>query len=184
VGWAKRQRAHHQVTVWIDGGHGANAPLPTLRDNAADSRQARAAIVPAHTDSIFSNSKPCRSTQLRDLAAHLREVCSVVLPSGTGGRRECRAPAAPAASCAKVESTRVRNHGHTGTPGIPYAMVLTGSFALSPAIGHFCHRRLRTLPSANLTPASRRQDHTTSPSASPRSRQKRASRPPHPAPRP
>jgi len=38
--------------------------------------------------------------------------------------------------------------------------------------------------SANLTPASRRQDHTTSPSAGPRPRLWRRQRPPHPAPRP
>ena len=52
-------------------------------------------------------------------------------------------------------------------------MVLTVSFVLSPVTGLFCHRRLRImvlskpgradLPSANLTPASGRQDHTTSP---------------------
>ena len=54
-------------------------------------------------------------------------------------------------------------------------MVLTGSFVLSPVTGLVCHRRLRTnvlskpgradLTSANLTPASGRQDHTTSPYA-------------------
>jgi hypothetical protein len=33
------------------------------------------------------------------------------------------------------------HHGHTGTPGIPYAMVLTVSFGLSSVIGLFCHRR-------------------------------------------
>jgi hypothetical protein len=57
----------------------------------------------------------------------------------------------------------------------PHAMVLTVCFALSPVIGLSCHRHCRTkglsapgwadLPSDNLTPASRRQDHTTSPSA-------------------
>ena len=32
VGWAKRQRAHHQdARSMIDGGDGAGAPLPTLR---------------------------------------------------------------------------------------------------------------------------------------------------------
>ncbi len=46
----------------------------------------------------------------------------------------------------------------------------------------FCHRHQRKLLPANLTPASRRQDHTTSPSASKRSRQKRCPRPPHPIP--
>src|SRR6266567_9207322 len=44
-------------------------------------------------------------------------------------------------------------------------MVLTASFALSPVTGLFCHRRLRKITSANLTPASGRQDHTASPSA-------------------
>jgi hypothetical protein len=45
-------------------------------------------------------------------------------------------------------------------------MVLTAYSALSPVTGLSCHRRPRKLPSANLTPASGRQDHTTSPSAS------------------
>src|SRR5882724_900190 len=52
-------------------------------------------------------------------------------------------------------------------------MVLTVSFVLSPVTGLFCHRRpadkflskpgWADLNSANLTPASGRQDHTTSP---------------------
>src|SRR6476620_9709573 len=44
-------------------------------------------------------------------------------------------------------------------------MVLTVTFVLSPVTGLFCHRHLRKLSFANLTPASGRQDHTTSPSA-------------------
>src|SRR5467141_519783 len=54
-------------------------------------------------------------------------------------------------------------------------MVLTVSFELSPVTGLFCHRRSADmflskpgradLNSANLTPASGRQDHTTSPYA-------------------
>src|SRR6201996_6927695 len=72
-----------------------------------------------------------------------------------------------------VVNTRVSHHGYTGSPGIParngfngFLRALLGDRALlspSPA------RRIRPLgltsPSANLTPASRRQDHTTSPSA-------------------
>jgi hypothetical protein len=38
--------------------------------------------------------------------------------------------------------------GHTETPGIPYAMVLTVSFALSLVTGLFCHHRLRVSPQA------------------------------------
>src|SRR5947208_14421789 len=53
-------------------------------------------------------------------------------------------------------------------------MVLTAYFALSPATRLFCHRRLRIWyvkarlglrTSTDLTPASGRQNHTTSPSA-------------------
>jgi hypothetical protein len=41
-----------------------------------------------------------------------------------------------------------------------------GLYVISPAIGLSCHRRWQKMTSTNLTPASRRQDHTTSPSAS------------------
>ena len=79
------------------------------------------------------------------------------------GSRECRALDAPAAS--RVEkNTRVSHHGHAGSPGIPRAMGLTAYFALSPVTGLSCHRRPQ-IESANLTPASGRRDHTTSPSA-------------------
>jgi hypothetical protein len=68
-----------------------------------------------------------------------REFCSNVPPSSYRGRRECRAPDAPAAS--RVEkNTRVSHHGHAGSPGIPRAVVLTAYFALSPVTGLSCHR--------------------------------------------
>jgi hypothetical protein len=67
--------------------------------------------------------------------------------------------------CVDSKCTRGSHHGHAGSSGIPRAMVLTVSFVLSPVIGLSCHRRQRKFISANLTPASRRQDHTTSPSA-------------------
>jgi hypothetical protein len=51
-------------------------------------------------------------------------------------------------------------------PAFPHAMVLTAYFVLSPVTGLSCHRRCTDI-SANLTPASGRQDHTTSPSARP-----------------
>ena len=71
-------------------------------------------------------------------------VCLNVSPNR--GRGECRAPNAPAASCAKVESTRVSHHRSTGfIPAFPHAMVLTVSFVLSPVIGLSCHRHLARL---------------------------------------
>ena len=97
------------------------------------------------------------------------------------GRRECRAPSAPAASYAKVKSIRVSHHGHTGSPGIPYAMVLTGSFALSPVTGLVCHRRqrscLRQLDAS--VGASGPHDFAVRVRAI---RQARSPRPPHPVP--
>jgi hypothetical protein len=84
----------------------------------------------------------------------------------------------------------VQNKKHTSvvttvtpeTPGIPRAMVLTVSFALSLVNRACCHHPRRDALGiiGRLTPASGRQDHTTSPSANPRSRRKRFLRPPHP----
>jgi len=64
-----------------------------------------------------------------------------------------------------VESTRVSHRRSPEHPAFPHAMVLTAYFVLSPVIGLYCHRHLVELPPRDLTPASRRQDHTTSPSA-------------------
>ena len=83
-----------------------------------------------------------------------------------------RAWGMPGARCTRgracsVESTRVSHHGRTGiTRHSRTRMVLTVSFVLSPVIG-FLVTVIGVMRSiiANLTPASRRQDHTTSPSA-------------------
>src|ERR1700716_4335830 len=105
------------------------------------------------------------------------------MPLSNRGRRECRMPAAPAASRAKVESTRDSHHRYTGSePGIPCTMVLTAYFVLSPVTGLFCHRRSAKKIPRNLTPASGRQDHTPSPSALAPLVSAPPPRPPHPAP--
>jgi hypothetical protein len=39
----------------------------------------------------------------------------------------------------KIENTRVSHHRYAETSGIPRAMVLTASFALSLVTGLFCH---------------------------------------------
>jgi len=82
------------------------------------------------------------------------------------GRRESRVRAAPAVSRAKLcKRAHTSIQVQRRQSGLPCAMVLTASFVLSPAIGLFVTVAGR-ITSANLTPASRRQDHTTSPSAS------------------
>jgi hypothetical protein len=88
---------------------------------------------------------------------------------------------APAAARVVVVNTRVSHHGHTGTPGIPRAMVLTVSFVLSPVIGLCCHRRSASNP-AKLdasVEASGPHDFAVRISAI---RQRRYQRPPHPVP--
>jgi hypothetical protein len=57
------------------------------------------------------------------------------------GRRECRAPGAPAAACAKVVSKKAHAlvRSHRKHPALP-TQWFTAYFALSPVIGLFCHR--------------------------------------------
>src|ERR1700737_3835606 len=120
--------------------------------------------------------------QLRDLAAYSAQVCHERPPSEKiRGRRECRAPDAPAASRANEKSTRASHHGHTGiTRHSPrngfngFLRALPGDRALLPPSSADI--------SANLTPASGRQDHTTSPSASAPLVRAPPKRPSHPAP--
>src|ERR1700681_3520226 len=73
-----------------------------------------------------------------------------------------------------VERTRVTT-STPESPGIPARNGFTAYVALSPVIGLFCHRHLADIVLSkpgwadatpqNLTPASRRQDHTILPSA-------------------
>src|SRR5882724_3300693 len=84
------------------------------------------------------------------------------------GRREGRVHAAPAGS--RAEKLRIGAHEHTGSAETlrhPPRNGFTAYIVLSPVSGLVVTviPEKRELP-RNLTPASRRQDHTTSPSAS------------------
>ena len=57
-----------------------------------------------------------------------------------------------------------RHHRFTGPNRLSLRNGFTAYFVLSPVTGLSCHRHLADIP-RNLTPASGRQDHTTSPSA-------------------
>jgi hypothetical protein len=59
-----------------------------------------------------------------------------------GGRRECRVMASPMARLQQKKQAAVTT-GKAGSTGIPCAMVLTVSFAISPGTGLSCSRRLR-----------------------------------------
>jgi len=87
-------------------------------------------------------------------------------PSEIRGRREDRVRAAPAVSCAIAH--RKRAHEHTGPAGASRPSLRSGFTAyseLSPENGSFASVAAQISP-RNLTPAPRRQDHTTSPYAS------------------
>ena len=76
----------------------------------------------------------------------------------------------PGAQCARsracrVENTRVSHHGHTGNTRHSPRNGFNGLLRALPGDRAFLSPSPALL-SANLTPASRRQDHTTSPSAS------------------
>src|SRR5437667_8344288 len=74
--------------------------------------------------------------------------------------------AAPAVSCAKLCKNGA--HEHTGSAEAvrhPLRNGFTAYFVLSPVSGLSCHRHCAEYSPRNLAPASRRQDHTTSPYA-------------------
>ena len=136
----------------------------------SSSAKTRFALLPGHDECRHLKSQ----TQLHDLAARCARAVDKSLAQR--GRGECRAPVAPAASCALVVAERTRVTTSTPeSPGIPARNGFNG-FLRALVSGLFCHRRLtdiRRIPtrlggctSANLTPASGRQDHTTSPYAS------------------
>src|SRR5262245_10757580 len=87
-----------------------------------------------------------------------------VVPPEVRGRRECRMQVAPAASCARVESTRVSHHRYAEHSGIPCTMVLRLIRDL-PGVPGFLATVASRIDPQSFTPASGGQDHTTSPSA-------------------
>jgi hypothetical protein len=82
-------------------------------------------------------------THVRLSAAPRARILQILRPSKTE-----RAQGKPGARCTRgrawsVVNTRVSHHRFTGTPGLPCAMVLTVSSALSLVTGLSCHHRLR-----------------------------------------
>ena len=93
----------------------------------------------------------------------------------------------PGARCTRSLACKMKKHTSIvttvapETPGIPARNGFNGFLRTLPGDRAFLSPSSAQCASivANLTPASRRQDHTTSPSASPRARQSHGSRPPH-----
>src|SRR5215471_1161760 len=97
-------------------------------------------------------------THGRVLATGVVRVLRNDHPRNRGGRGECRMLAAPMARLQQRTQAAVTT-GSADTAGIPRAMGY-GLYALSPGSGLSCPRHPQDHQLANLTPASRRQDHT------------------------
>jgi len=100
-------------------------------------------------------------------AAHFARVLqSRCRPLQTEGAGKAGCRLTPAVSCAK--RTVIDAHEHTGSAETARPSPRNGFttyFVLSPVSGLVCHRHCAGYSPRNLTPASRRQDHTTSPYA-------------------
>src|SRR6202035_3372110 len=129
----------------------------------------------------------CADTTPRSRRMRCARVGLLVSPSQSEGAGNAGRPMRPRAACAgvAVERTRVIR-SHRNHPAFP-AQWFTTYTVLSPVIG-FLATVVGGVASTDLTPASRRQDHTSSPSAlaSPvkRAAASTALRPPPRAPRP
>jgi hypothetical protein len=165
------------------------------------------------TDSLFKQPKPFQTrvhAPRHDAPGFLRNFPP--FKSEGAGNAGCPVHPQPRVRMGVVKCTRVFTASSPQQPGIPARNGFNGCFVLSPAIGSFATvaSRIKVLsgpvepnePPRDLTPASRRQDHTTSPSASapPSSRARdrsrrsirpaipshaqRSPRPPHLIPRP
>jgi hypothetical protein len=84
--------------------------------------------------------RPLSMTQIRVPAERMLPGHCQTVPLESRGRRECRVRDAPAASCAKVESTRVSHHRFAETSRHSLRGWFTTYSVLSPAIGLSCHR--------------------------------------------
>jgi len=107
-----------------------------------------------------------RITPLHSRGARRPSFARKTVPRKTEGAGNAGCPMHPQPRVRKVKNTRVSHHRFAETLRHSLRDGFNGYFALSPVTGLFCHRRSRGFLLENLTPASGRQDHTTSPSGS------------------
>jgi hypothetical protein len=152
--------------------------VPALRRTARALRRVRdtSQIGSETVDSVFDEPSRHTSTLSRHTAP---EFCKFIdpqeraqaIPKGTQGR--------PGARCTRGLACKKRKehaHEHTGSAEAVRPSLrngFTAYFVLSLATGFLSPSFPRSLLLRNLTPASGRQNHTTSPSASRAVRQKR-----------
>jgi hypothetical protein len=151
-----------------------SGPDPESRDSGFDTSH-RPGMTVSGSLRLCDDAKSRPQTRVRDLATQSARVVHLSLALEGVGNAGCLLHPQPRVRFVVVRSTRVT----TSTPehpAFPHAMVLTAYVVLSSVTGLFCHRHPQSkvlskpgradLNSANLTPASGRQDHTILPYAS------------------
>jgi hypothetical protein len=142
-------------------GTGATSSLRAKRSNPASF---------AATRKLDCFVAPLLAMRGKDIRSHSHdaissEVCIFIVPLLCRGRRESRALTAPASPCAKsaTENAHGFDRYSRDLPAFP-AQWLYGLLRALPGERRFLPPLLTGL-TANVTPRSRRQDHTTSPYA-------------------
>ena len=130
-----------------------------------------------HTDSIVKQREGVRPHCRGAMRPGFASVATLKEKEGAGKTGCALHPRSRVQKCTKKRTRAYRFSG--GNPAFP-ARWFTAYSALSLVTGLSCHHHRRKLVSANLTPASGRQDHTASPSATPCVRLSQSPRPPHP----
>jgi hypothetical protein len=156
--------------------------IPTVCPQAGRRRKDEARFSRSNDRLHLSNSPPRSAT-----ASRSRRACARVL-SWRPDPEIQRAQGMPGARCARSLACEIRKHTSIVTTVTPVHPAFPAQWFYSlyralPGDRAFLPPSLRRIW-RSLTPASGRQDHTTSPSAGPRLRLERRLRPPHPAPRP
>ena len=115
----------------------------------------------------FARNDGLAADMLSPSRGAIRPRSQVTLALKNRGRREDRVRAAPAVSCA-ICAQRKRTRAYRFSGGIRPSLRsgFTAYFVLSPVNGFLATVIPEKLASQDLTPAPRRQDHTTSPYAS------------------
>jgi hypothetical protein len=164
-----KQRKREAFEVTSPRSCGERSPGEAQRRRADEGLSPRAQFVERAPHPALSPRRAGRgrreSAALRSRGT-MRPSFAKQRPSKIRGRGECRVPNAPAASCALCSWSMHTSIHSGGTGNIRHSARdgFTAYIALSPGTGLSCPRRPRDNP-ATLTPASGRQDHTTSPSA-------------------
>jgi hypothetical protein len=114
------------------------------------------------------NDEVGRYRQASAFSQHdLPELCMIIVRAPNRGRRESRVPQCTRSlACENKKHASIVTTGSPEIPGLPCANGFNGFLRALPGDRAFLSPSSAEISSVDLMPASRHQDHTTSPSAS------------------